>query len=269
MIMDNRAIGFFDSGIGGLTSIRHVMKLLPNEKVVFFGDTARTPYGSKSPETIRMFSAQVADFLLSRDVKMIVIACNTATANALEFLRQRYPDIPIIGCISPTAIEVARYSSEKDVIGVMATKATVKSGVYRDKILELNPKLRVEQIACPIIVPLIEEGLINTEIMDLALRHYLDDFIAGYGITKLVLGCTHYPLVLENIARLYPSLEQFSSSRELATAVTMELDKHHLHAEQRVPEHEFYASDNSDSFKNMVELLNVDSSTVRIKNLDR
>ena len=269
MKMDNRPIGFFDSGIGGLTSIRHVMNLLPNEKVVFFGDTARTPYGSKSPETIRMFSAQVADFLLSRDVKMIVIACNTATANALDFLREKYPDIPIIGCISPTAIEVVRYSGPKDVIGVMATKATVKSGVYRDKILRLNPNLHVEQIACPIIVPLIEEGLIDTEIMDLALRHYLDDFIARYHITKLVLGCTHYPLVLENISRLYPSLEQFSSSRELATAVMMELDKWNLQAGPQEPEHEFYASDASDSFQTMVKLLGVDSSAVRIKNLDR
>lgn len=266
--MNDNPIGFFDSGIGGLTSITHITKMLPNESVIFFGDTARSPYGSKSPETIKKFSAQVADFLVSKNVKMIVIACNTATANSLDFLRQRYPNIPIIGCISPTAIEVVRHSREKDVIGIMATKATIRSGVYKEKILRLNPHLHVEQIACPAIVPLIEEGLIDSEIMDLTLKHYLDDFVKEKGITKLVLGCTHYPLVLKNIANLYPHLEQFSSSRALATAVMMELDRLELHAGSHTVEHEFYASDTSDSFDTMVKLLGVESTNVKIKNLD-
>ncbi len=266
--MNNNPIGFFDSGIGGLTSVMHVMKMMPNESVVFFGDTARTPYGSKSPETIRRFSAQVADFLVSKQVKMIVIACNTATANAIDYLRELHPDIPIIGCISPTAIEVAKHSGEKDVIGIMATKATVKSRVYSKKINQLNPNIRVEEVACPALVPLIEEGIVDDQIMDLTLKYYLDDFIEKNKITKLVLGCTHYPLISKNVSRIYPGIEQFSSSKELATAVMMELDSLKLHAEKHEVKHEFYASDASGGFESMVKMLGKEKYNIVIKNLD-
>lgn len=131
--MDNRPIGFFDSGLGGLTSIPHIMKQLPNEKIIFFGDTARTPYGSKSPDTIRQFTMQIGDFLVKNNVKMIVIACNTVSATCLEDLRKAYPDIPIIGVISPTAKVVAKECEDEDHIGIIATKVTIKTNAYEKK----------------------------------------------------------------------------------------------------------------------------------------
>ena len=186
--MDNRPIGFFDSGVGGVTTIPHIMRMLPNESIIFFGDTARTPYGSKSAKTIRQFTLQIGEFLKNNDVKMIVIACNTVSSTALELLRETYPDIPIVGCITPTAKEVVKICDKDSRIGIMATKATVKSGVYEDKIKSLNEELFIESIACPALVPLIEEGIIDNEIMDLTLKYYLDDFIRENDIKTLILG---------------------------------------------------------------------------------
>lgn len=267
--MNNNPIGFFDSGIGGLTSVTHIMKMLPNEDIIYFGDTARSPYGSKSPETIRKFSAQVADFLISKNAKMIVIACNTATAISLDYLRKLHPNMPIIGCILPTAIEVVKQSSEKDVIGIVATKATVESNVYRETIVQLSPNLHVEQVACPALVPLIEEGLVNSNIMDLTLKYYLDDFIYSNGITKLVLGCTHYPLVSKNIAKLYPQIGQLSSSKALAEAVKKELQCNGLNASRKKAVHDFYASDDSGEFESMIRMLGNRHYNIRIMNLEK
>lgn len=134
--MDNRPIGFFDSGLGGLTSIPYIMRELPKERIIFYGDTARTPYGSKSPETIRQFTLQIGDFLVKQGVKMIVIACNTVTATCLEDLRRTYPDIPVIGVISPTARVIANKCNNGDRIGIIATKVTVKSAPTKRKLLK-------------------------------------------------------------------------------------------------------------------------------------
>ena len=253
--MDNRPIGFFDSGIGGLTSIPYIMRKLPMERIIFYGDTARTPYGSKSANTIRDFAFQIADFLDSQNVKMMVIACNTITASALDLLRERYSNIPIVGCISPTARKAASVFTPEDRLGLIATKATVRSGAYVEKIHEYDPDLRIWSKACPALVPLIEEGIIKSDIMDLTLKHYLDDFIAENRLNGLILGCTHYPLVAENIQRLYPDLKLLSSSKEVAMAVEYELEKNRLLADARSGENTFYASDLSDSFVNMIELI--------------
>ena len=174
--MDNRPIGFFDSGVGGLTCVRALQKLMPNERVVFFGDTARTPYGSKSPETIMRFSIQIVDYLMQYDVKMIVIACNTISATCLDTLRDRYPHIPSVGIIEPIANKIVAEETEEIEIGVIATKATVKSGVYEKLITSRNDKVKLFTKACPVLVPLIEEGIVYNEIMDLTLKQYLDDF---------------------------------------------------------------------------------------------
>ena len=249
----------------------HVMRMIPDESTIFFGDTARTPYGSKSPKTIRQFSMQIADFLMSKNVKMIVTACNTVSANALEDLRFHFPQIPVIGCISPTAREIVKCCSPADRIGIMATRATVKSNVYADKIKSLAPELATYQIACPALVPLIEESIIENDIMDLTLRYYLDDFIRDNRINKMVLGCTHYPLVLANLKRLYPQMTFYSSSHELATAVGMELDKYEIKAENEFPQHVFYASDLSEGFATMIENLTLgtdDNADVEFMNLD-
>ena len=271
--MDNRPIGFFDSGIGGLTSVTYIMKQLPGERIIFFGDTARTPYGSKSPETIRQFTFQIGEFLAQRDVKMMVIACNTISATCLNDLQAAYPDIPVIGVISPTAKVVARDVSSDAHIGILATKATVRSGAYVNKIQLNNPRMKnLYSKACPAFVPLIEEGIIDHEIMDLTIRYYLDDFVREHQIDTLVLGCTHYPLIAGNLRRLYPNIRLISSSKEVATAVNIELSRRHLHADPfKKEENVFYASDLSENFVNMIQLIlgkDQEELNIRFKNLD-
>ncbi len=269
--MDNRPIGFFDSGLGGLTSIVHTMKLLPRERIIFFGDTARTPYGSKSPETIRQFTMQIGRFLVEQDVKMIVIACNTVSATCLTELRQACPAIPVIGVISPTAKVAAKICSEEDRIGIIATKVTVKSNAYERKINEKHPGLHLFSKACPAFVPLIEEGIIDNEIMDLTIRYYLDDFIRENRINTLILGCTHYPLIAANLKRIYPGLRIISSSQEVATAVQIELKKRDMFAEAMSGESVFYASDLSENYVNMIKMIlgkEEEELDIKFKNLD-
>ncbi|MDD5922642.1 MAG: glutamate racemase [Eubacteriales bacterium] len=252
--MDNRYIGVFDSGIGGLTTVRHLMKILPRERILFFGDTARTPYGSKSGETIRKFSFQIGDFLKAHDVKMMAVACNTISSVALQDLRERYPDIPVVGTIGPTSRNIEKSCSKDDRIGILATKATVSSGAYPKKIHEHAPEIQhIYQKACPIFVPLIEEGVIDHPIMDMAIRYYLDPFLKEYDINKLVLACTHYPLLSANLNRLYPGIEQISSSKEIAIAVKMELEKRNMLAgPDNAKRNIFYASDLSENFVRMI-----------------
>ena len=252
--MDNRPIGFFDSGIGGLTSIPHLMRSLPNERIIFYGDTARTPYGSKSPDTIKEFSLQIGEFLSKKDVKMIVSACNTVSSTALDTLREAFPDIPVVGCITPTAKEVANLCESDERVAVMATKATINSGAYEKKILELRPDIKLLSKATPAIVPLIEEGIVDNEIMDLTIKYYLDE-IVNEGIDTLVLGCTHYPLIRENLHRIYPDLKLISSSKAAAIAVEMELREKDILAEEGTGDNYFYASDLSDNFVRMIELV--------------
>lgn len=269
--MDNRPIGFFDSGIGGLTSIPYIMNKLPNEQIIFYGDTARTPYGSKSVDTIHLFTRQIGDFLVKQNVKMIVIACNTVSATCLDMLRTRFPNIPVIGVISPTAKVVSKECTPEENIGIIATKVTVRSNAYEKKIHENNPDLKVFSKACPAFVPLIEEGIIDNEIMDLTIKYYLDDFIRENKINSLVLGCTHYPLLKKNLHRLYPDIRIINSSLEVATAVEIELEKNKLFAEERNGENVFYASDTSDNFMDMVKLIlgkEEEELNIRFKNLD-
>lgn len=263
--MDNRPIGFFDSGIGGVTSIPYMMRMLPKEKIIFYGDTARTPYGSKSPDTICEFSLQIADFLVKKNVKMIVIACNTVSSVAIPALSEKYPDIPIVGCVTPTAKEVAKFSKEGAHIGIMATRGTVNAGVYGDKISGLRNDVKIFSVACPAIVPLIEEGIIDNDIMNMTIKYYLDDFIYNNKIDNLVLGCTHYPLIKKNINDLYPGVEIFSSSKEVAKAVEMELNERDMLSEVKTGQDEFYASDLSASFVNLIEkILGQDKEELKI-----
>ena len=273
--MDRRPIGFFDSGVGGVTSIPHIMRSLPEESIIFFGDTARTPYGSKSPHTIEQFTLQIGEFLVNQGVKMIVIACNTVSSTALNVLREAYPHIPVVGCIAPTAREVIKDATDGQHIGIMATRATVLSGAYEEKIKrfarEAGKDLIVSQVSCPALVPLIEEGLGDTRIMDLTLQHYLDDYIWENEVDTLVLGCTHYPLVAENLRRLYPEIKLYSSSKEVATAVEMELERLDLKSDKHEHTNTFYASDLSESFVNMIEKVlgrDKEELDIRFKNLD-
>ena len=193
----DRPIGVFDSGVGGLTVMRALMKAMPNEDIVYFGDTARVPYGNKSKETIVRFSRQIANFLLARSVKAIVVACNTASAYALDELRSAF-DLPIEGVILPGA-EAAVEATRNGRIGVIGTYATVSSRAYDRAIRVLNPDLSLVKTACPLFVPLVEEGFTAGEIAERVVAHYLAPLKTS-GIDTLVLGCTHYPLLKDAIA---------------------------------------------------------------------
>ena len=190
--MDKRPIGIFDSGVGGLTVVKQVMKVMPKENIVYFGDTARLPYGPKSKDTVTKFSKQDIRFLLTKDVKAIIVACNTASSNCLEELQGAF-DVPIVGVVLP-GVEEALRSSKNNKIGVIGTVATVRSKAYERLIRERNDQLQVFSKACPLFVPLAEEAWTDNEVAYLTAQDYLSTLLAE-GIDSLVLGCTHYPLL--------------------------------------------------------------------------
>lgn len=198
MISDKKqaAIGVFDSGVGGLTVAREIMRQLPNEHIVYFGDTARVPYGSKSKDTVTRYSEQIIRFLETQDVKAIAIACNTASAYALETVSREF-DIPIIGVIKPgarTAVDATRNKR----VGVIGTEATISSGVYETFIQDLDPEIKVIGKACPLLCPLVEEGLTKDSVTYEIARRYLAELMET-DIDTLILGCTHYPLLRSTI----------------------------------------------------------------------
>jgi len=192
-------IGVFDSGIGGLTVVAALRRTLPSEKILYVGDTARVPYGGKSPETVTRYSKEIADVLVSEGAKMVVVACNTASALAVPSLSLSYP-VPLVGVIEPGAA-AAVLATRNGRIGVIGTKATVTSDAYGKAIRALNPEIIVTAVACPLLVPLIEEGLFEDEITRTMVRRYLEPLLRA-GIDTLVLGCTHYPLLKRVIARI-------------------------------------------------------------------
>ena len=190
--MNNQPIGLFDSGLGGLTVLSELKRLMPNENYIYFGDTARVPYGSKSKETIIEYSRQIIKFLISKNVKLIIIACGTASSLAFDTVKKEF-NIPIINVISPTAKSI-----KSNNIGVIATNATIKSDAWKKEIQKCHPDSKVTSKACPLFVPIVEEGLVNTKIADDAVDLYLNNFKKN-GIDSLVLGCTHYPILIDKI----------------------------------------------------------------------
>lgn len=195
----NVPIGIFDSGVGGLTVFREIMRQMPEEKLVYFGDTARVPYGSKSQETVIRYSRQIIRFLRTQNVKAIVIACNTATACALETVEKEL-EIPILGVVhagAKTAVE----STKNGKIGVIGTEATIRSGLYTEVMKKMNPDIEVTGKPCPLFVPLVEEGLLHDSVTDEIASRYLA-CLKGKYIDTLVMGCTHYPLLRSTLKRL-------------------------------------------------------------------
>ena len=195
----NSPIGVFDSGVGGLTVVREIMRQMPNEKIVYFGDTARVPYGSKSQETVTRYSEQIVRFLRTFQVKTIVVACNTASACALDTLEKDI-DIPIIGVVKPGA-KAASEVTHNGRIGVIATEATIGSQIYTEYIKELSKNVTIYGKACPLFVPLVEEGLLEDPVTDEIAKRYLAELI-DIDIDTLLLGCTHYPLIRSTLGRI-------------------------------------------------------------------
>jgi glutamate racemase len=194
---DSRPIGMFDSGIGGLTVAKEVFACMPGESVVYLGDTARCPYGGRSLETIVSFGLQDAHFLRSMDIKMLIVACNTVSSVALEHIQREVNDIPVIGVVAPGAGAAASRTIAKR-IGVIGTNATIRAQSYEREIHRKDPTIKVYGKACPLFVPLVEEGLLDGDITRLIAQRYLYELI-NYGVDCLILGCTHYPLLMESI----------------------------------------------------------------------
>lgn len=191
-------VGFFDSGIGGLTVVKEAMSLLPNENIIYFGDTARVPYGSKSNSTIIEYAMQAANFLMKKNIKMLVVACNTVSSVALDELRKAI-DIPVIGVIEPGA-KMAADETKNGRIGVIGTTVTINSKAYSSEIKKINKKIKVFEKACPLFVPLAEEGWLNHKAAGLIAKEYLED-LKEADIDTLILGCTHYPVLSEVIQK--------------------------------------------------------------------
>ncbi len=235
-------IGVFDSGIGGLTVAHAIIQRLPHESVVYFGDTARVPYGPKSPDTVRRYSQEIAAFLQDQGVKALVVACNTATAHALGTLRETLP-IPVIGVIEPGA-RAAVAATRGGHIGVIGTVGTVKSGAYERAIRAIDPDARVTARACPLFAPLVEEGWTEHEASRLIAREYLAPLIAA-DIDTLVLGCTHYPLLKPLLADVLGSgVQLIDSAEETAAETGRVLAQSDLTAPASVePSYRFIASD--------------------------
>ena len=224
---DSRPIGVFDSGIGGLTVVKALRELLPNEKIFYLGDTARVPYGGRSATTVERYSLEMTEMLLEENAKMIVIACNTASAVALQKLEQNL-SVPVIGVILPGA-KAAVAATRNRHIGVIGTRATIKSGAYERAVRSLDPKIDVSARNCPLLVPLIEEGWLDDELTDRVITRYLEPLVHK-GIDTLVLGCTHYPLLATAIERaLGPTVKLVDSARNCAAAVEELLDRQSLH----------------------------------------
>ena len=241
---DPRPIGVFDSGIGGLTAVREIFRQLPHESVVYFGDTARLPYGNKSKETVTRFSVEIASFLVRQNVKCIVVACNTASSHALEALRLRW-ELPVIGVIEPAA-KAAVAQSPHGLIGVVGTLATVGSGAYLEAIHKLAPAANVLSRACPLFVPLVEEGWLDHHVTRLVAEEYLTELRAA-NLESLILGCTHYPLLAPLLHELMgPAVHLVDSGAEAARATAQLLaERGQLAGDPgaRGPHHHFFLSD--------------------------
>ncbi|MDQ6654736.1 MAG: glutamate racemase [Verrucomicrobiota bacterium] len=230
---DTRPIGVFDSGIGGLTVVSALRRALPNESIFYLGDTARVPYGGKSPTTVQRYTLEITALLLGENAKTIVVACNTASAVALPSLESASP-VTVTGVIAPGA-RAATAATRNGHIGVIGTRATIKSGAYEQALRRLNPDVRVTARACPLLVPLIEEGWLTSDVTDTILLQYLQPLLDD-GIDTLVLGCTHYPLLRPAISRLLgESVTLVDSAENCATAVRELLSRDGLHAPDARP----------------------------------
>ena len=243
-------IGVFDSGIGGLTVAREIMRQMPNEKIIYFGDTARVPYGNKSQETVTRFSEQIVRFLNTFQVKTIVVACNTASAYALDTL-EKESQIPIIGVVKPGA-KAAVEATRNGRIGVIATAATIGSKIYSKYITELNSDVTIHGKACPLFVPLVEEGLWDDPVTNEIARRYLAELI-DIDIDTLILGCTHYPLIRTALGRIMGDrVTLVNPAYETAIELKAMLQKMDLLNEETPGlgsnQYEFYVSDNEEQF---------------------
>ncbi len=252
MSRESRPIGVFDSGIGGLTVVAEIARQLPKEGIVYFGDTARLPYGPKSTQTVAQFAIQDTEFLLRHEVKMVVVACNTASSVAVDELRSRY-DIPIIGVIEPGAL-AAVSSTLTGKIGVIGTEGTITSHAYRERIRKLDREIEIIEQSCPLFVPLAEEGWTDREVTLVIAHEYLAP-LRDAGVDVVVLGCTHYPILKQTIQKVFgPAVTLIDSAEETARDVAQVLAEFDIaNNSGEEPTHRFFVSDVPHRFKEQAE----------------
>lgn len=246
--MNNKAIGIFDSGIGGLTVLRELIKILPDENFIYFGDTARVPYGGKSPELIREYSEQITAFLQKKDVKLVVDACFTSSSIALEHIKDRFSGLDIIG-VTEYGARSAAVVTENRKIGVIGTKTTIKSEAFQKALYDINPEIEVFSKSCPLFVPMIEEGFISGDFIEQIVHYYLDPF-SDRDIDTLLLGCTHYPIIKKTIEQIYGhAFKVVDCGKETALAVRNILTREDRLRKDSVESRlSFYVSDDTESF---------------------
>jgi len=253
MLSAENPIGLFDSGLGGLTILREVVKHLPNENILYFGDTARLPYGNKSPQAILRFTLENISFMLERKIKYLIVACFTASSHALDTLEQKL-SIPVIGVIQ-SGLEELMAATQSKRVAILATSSTIKSGVLQSLIQKREPAASVFPIACPLLVPLIEEGLIDHPATQMILHHYLDGLIEKQ-VDSALLACTHYPLIRGSIQKvLGPHVQLIEPAAACALKVKSWLTSHGLlNLQKRTARRDFYATDDAEKFSRLASL---------------
>ncbi len=262
MEASNRPIGVFDSGVGGLTVAQAIRQILPGERIVYFGDTAHLPYGDKSEEAIRGYSRRITEFLLSHDAKIVLIACNSASASAYETLLAEFGDrVIILDVINP----VVEYCSSRNYsrLGVIGTKRTISSGTYEKKLREASPSTDLASLATPLLVPMIEEGFIFDDISNAIIRSYLSDQRLD-DINALILGCTHYPIIRNQISKFFNfNVEVVDSARIVAVRLREVLEKNNLVNRGVSGEDIFFVSDYTDYFEKIARMFFESSINLR------
>jgi len=251
--MKEQPIGIFDSGVGGLTVAHAIKQILPGESLVYFGDTAHLPYGDKSADSIRYYSHRITEFLLEHNSKVVLVACNTASASAFDSLKKEFADKTIlIDVIDP----VVNYLSTKkfERIGVIGTKRTISSGTYEKKIKEKSPSTNVVSMATPLLVPMIEEGFIFDDISNAIIRSYLTNE-SLLGIQALILGCTHYPIIKNQISKIFNfNIEVVDSARIVSVILRNVLEKNNLLNDSGAAKDQFFISDYTDYFEKIARM---------------
>jgi glutamate racemase len=252
--MNNQPIGLFDSGVGGLTVAHAISSILPGEQLLYYGDTAHLPYGDKSKETIVRYSTGIADFLLEKGCKVILIACNSASANAYWEVKKHVGDRAVVLNVVDPVIDFVAGAPDVKEVGVIGTRATIESHSYHDGLLNRNPNLRVSSLATPLFVPMIEEGFVFDDISNAVIRSYLSRQDIS-DIDTLILGCTHYPIIRNQISRFYNfEVNVVDSARIVAEYLRKYLEEHDLLATERSGSNTYYVSDHTPSFETIANM---------------
>ena len=265
--MDNRPIGVFDSGVGGLTVVNALVQSTSSETIYYVGDTARVPYGNKSKKRIQQYSEEIIDWLIKKDCKMVVVACNTASSLAIDYLQKKF-SLPIIGVIDP-GVQLAISRTKSQSIGVTGTHATIESNAYGEKLKFVKPKINIINQSCPLFVPLVEEGLTKGPITKLIVESYLSHF-KSTDVDTLILGCTHYPILAAVIKEVVGRNISLIDSGKATAKVVMEiLNKNGLRSEDSNGGVYSFVTDSKESFQKVITKAMTPEINISIKSINR